>query len=50
MEDVPELKKFLLKEFFTSEPLCKNMSQVGGRLSQKIARSAVSFCTGKDIL
>ena len=49
-EDVHELRKFLLKEFFTSEPCSRNMSERGGRLSQKIARSFVSYNTGKAML
>ena len=48
-EDVPELKKYLIKEFFTSEPLCKNMIENGGWFSKKlVVGSSASFCTGNN--
>ena len=50
-EDVPELKKFLIKEFFTSEPLCKNMIENGGWFSKKlVVGSSASFCAGNDFV
>ena len=47
-KDIPELKKFLIKEFFTSEPLCKNMIENGGWLSKKLAINPMAdVCCGK---
>ena len=47
-KDIPELKKYLIREFFTSEPLCKNMIENGGWLSKKLATGAAAeFCCGK---
>ena len=47
-KDIPELKKFLIKEFFTSEPLCKNMIENGGKFSKKMAtKTAADFICGK---
>ena len=50
-EDVPELKKYLIKEFFTSEPLCKNMIENGGWFSKKlVVGSSASFCAGNNLV
>ena len=47
-KDIPELKKYLIKEFFTSEPLCKNMIENGGWLSKKMARGpSADYICGK---